>query len=138
MADESQAEHAHLRLIRDYLRAIENNADEATLAGFFAPELRQHEFPNRVVEQGASRDLSQVLEGSRKGRSVVQNQRYLIRNALVDGDRVAIELTWTAELKVPLGKLPVGGSMRANCGVFFRLREGRIVEQHNFDCFDPF
>ena len=138
MADEIEALHPHVRLIRDYLSALENNADGATLAGFFAPDATQHEFPNRFVEQGASHDLSQVLERSRKGRQVVQKQSFAIKNALVDGDRVAIELTWTAELKVPLGKLPVGGSMSANCGVFFRLRDGRIVEQHNFDCFDPF
>jgi len=28
--------------------------------------------------------------------------------------------------------------MSATCGVFFRIEHGRIKEQHNFDCFDPF
>ena len=31
-----------------------------------------------------------------------------------------------------------GATMRANCGVFFRIVDGRIAEQHTFDCFDPF
>jgi ketosteroid isomerase-like protein len=130
--------HPHLQLVFDYLRAIEQNADEAQLAAFFSPALEQHEFPNRLVESGAARGLEQVLAGSRKGRLVVQNQRYAIENALVDGDRVAIELTWTAELKVPLGRLAAGDSMTAHCGVFFRVQDGRIIQQHNYDCFEPF
>jgi hypothetical protein len=27
--------------------------------------------------------------------------------------------------------------MRADFGVFFRLREGRIAEQNNYDCIHP-
>jgi hypothetical protein len=127
-----------LRLVLDYLRAIEQNADEARLAAFFASELEQQEFPNRLVEKGAARGLPQVLEGSRKGRTVVQNQRYDVKSALVDADRVALELTWTAELKVPLGRLNAGDTMTAHCGVFFRIHNGRIVQQHNYDCFEPF
>jgi ketosteroid isomerase-like protein len=130
--------HPHLQLVFDYLHAIEQNADEAQLAGFFAPELAQREFPNRLVDNGATRGLPQVLEGSRKGRMVVQNQRYDVKSALVDADRVALELTWTAELKVPLGSLEAGATMSAHCGVFFRIQDGRIIQQHNYDCFEPF
>jgi ketosteroid isomerase-like protein len=128
----------NLRLVLDYLRAIEQTADEAQLAAFFAPDLTQREFPNRLVDSGAARGLPQVLEGSRKGRTVVQNQRYDVKSALVDADRVALELTWTAELKVPLGRLKAGDTMTAHCGVFFRVQDGRIVQQHNYDCFEPF
>ena len=127
-----------LQLVLDYLAAIEQNADEARLSAFFGPGLQQHEFPNRLVERGAARGLAQVLEGSRKGRAVVQNQRYQVTNALVDADRVAVELTWTAELKVPLGSLKAGDTMTAHCGVFFRISDNRIVQQHNYDCFEPF
>jgi ketosteroid isomerase-like protein len=130
--------HPHLQLVLDYLRAIEQNADEAKLASFFSPSLEQREFPNRLVEGGATRSLEQVLAGSRKGRSVVQNQRYVVGNALVDVDRVAVELTWTAELKVPLGGLAAGDRLTAHCGVFLRVQDGRIVRQHNYDCFEPF
>jgi hypothetical protein len=127
-----------LQVVLGYLRALEQGADEATLAGFFAPGFRQHEFPNRLVERGAARGLEQTLEGSRKGRTVIQNQRFDVNNALVEGERVAVELTWTGQLRVPLGKLTPGDVMTAHCGVFFRIVDGRIAEQHNFDCFEPF
>jgi hypothetical protein len=51
---------------------------------------------------------------------------------------VAVEVTWTAELKVPLGRLRAGDVMTAHSGMFFRIAGGRIAEQHNFDCFEPF
>jgi ketosteroid isomerase-like protein len=135
---ENDTPHPHLQLLRRYLDALERNADEAELAAFFAPNVRQREFPNRLLERGAERDLAQLLAGSRKGRQVVENQRYEVRGALSDGERVALELTWTARLKVPLGSTPAGGTLTASCGVFFRIAGGRIVEQHNYDCFDAF
>lgn len=130
--------HPHLRLLRAYFDAIERDAPEEALAAFFAPGVTQREFPNRLLERGAERGLAEILEGSRKGRAVVKAQRYVIESALCEGQRLAIELDWSAELKVPLGKLPAGGRMRARCGVFFRIEGGRIAEQHNYDCFDAF
>lgn len=131
-------EHPHLRLVRDYLRAIEDEADEAQLAGFFTPDVEQREYPNRLFDRGAVRDLAALLAGSRKGRTVVQSQRYVVKSALVDGDRVALEVTWSARLKVALGRLAPGDTMTAESAMFFRVRDGRLAEQHNFDCFEPF
>jgi ketosteroid isomerase-like protein len=130
--------HPHLALITKFLRALEHGADDATLRDFYAPNIEQHEFPNRLLENGMRRGAAELLEGQRKGRGVVERQSFTVNNALVDGDRVALELTWTARLKVPLGKLQVGDEMRAHCGVFFRIEGERIAEQHNFDCFEPF
>ena len=131
-------EPSHLAHVRRYFRALEQSPTEAELASFFTADVRQREFPNRLVEHGAARTLADILEGNRRGQSVVANQRYVIENALVAGDRLALELRWTAELKVPLGKLAAGDRMTANCGVFFRFEGGLIAEQHNFDCFEPF
>lgn len=130
--------HPHLQLIQRYFDAIAGEAPEPELAAFFAPGVVQREFPNRLLAQGAERGLADILEGSRKGRTVVRDQRYVIVSALCGGQRVALELDWSAELKLPLGKLPAGSRLRARCGVFFRIEEGRIAEQHNYDCFDAF
>lgn len=130
--------HPHERLVRDYLRALEGGADEARLRSFFAPGVRQREFPNRLLDAGAERDLEALLAGSRKGRLVIQDQRYAVKQVLTAGDRVAIELDWSGELKVPLGNTPAGGTLRAHCAVFFRIEHGLIAEQHNYDCFERF
>lgn len=127
-----------LTLIRRYLDAIENDDDE-TLASCLHPALVQNEHPNRLIPQGARRDRAAVLAGALKGRLVVEAQRYVIVSAMIDGDRLALELEWTARARAPipsLGKMP-GELLRAKFAIFVTLRAGQIVTQENYDCFLP-
>lgn len=103
---------------------------------FFHPDVVHEEFPNRLMPTGARRNLSDLLEGQQRGQQVVSGQRYEVHAALEQGARVALEVTWTATLKVPMGSLPPGGTMRARFGVFLDFRDGRIIGQRNYDCFD--
>lgn len=134
----SDARSPQLDLVLDYLKALEDGAEEARLASFFTPDVEQREYPNRLVERGVARDLEALLAASRKGRNLLENQRYVVKNALVEGDRVALEVSWSARLLVPLGSLAAGDWMTAESGMFFWLRDGRVFRQHNFDCFAPF
>ncbi len=130
--------HPHLELVRAYLRALETDADEARVARFFRPDVEQREHPNRLVERGVTRNLAELLAGQRRGRTVVKNQTFELQGAVVEGDRVAVEVRWSAELKVPLGRLAPGDTLRAESAMFFRIVDGQIAEQRNFDCFEPF
>ncbi|RKH33309.1 nuclear transport factor 2 family protein [Corallococcus praedator] len=127
-----------LEFTRRYFQAIEAGAPPEELAGFFHPEVRQREYPNRLTPRGATRDLQALLDASARGSKVVVSQRYDVRSALCDGERVALEVDWSATLAVPVGSLPAGGTMRASLGVFLTFRDGRIATQHNYDCFEPF
>ena len=139
MSDLAPAASSHaLELVRAYLRALETDADEAHIASFFRLDVEQREHPNRLVERGVTRNLAELIAGYRKGRAVVQDQRFELKSAVVDGERVAVEVSWSARVKVPLGKLAPGDTMRAESAMFFRIVGGRIAEQRNFDCFEPF
>ena len=59
-------------------------------------------------------------------------------NLIEQGDQVAVEVIWTATLAVAVGTLAVGDAMRAHFGVFLTWRDGKIISQRNYDCFDPF
>jgi ketosteroid isomerase-like protein len=131
-------ETQNLELARRYLRAIETEAAPEALNEFFTENVVQREYPNRLVNDGATRNLAAMMEGNRRGRTVLGNQRYEVRSALVDGDLVALEVSWSAVLKVPIGKLAAGDTMRAEFGVFLTFRDGRICSQRNYDCFEPF
>lgn len=126
-----------LTLVKSYFKAIESDDPEAGLR-FFAPDVVQEEFPNRLVPAGATRDLAALRESAHKGRKVVTSQRYEIVNALVSGNQVAVETIWTGTLAIPLGTIPAGGQMRARFGMFLELRDGQIIRQRNYDCFDAF
>jgi ketosteroid isomerase-like protein len=127
----------NLAIVRRYLAAIEARAPEADITAFFAKDVIQEEFPNRLVPNGTRRDLAGLREASARGRKVLRAERYEVQNELAAGDRVALEVIWTGELAVPFGSLPVGGQLRARFGVFIDLRDGKIVAQRNYDCFDP-
>jgi len=130
-------EERNLATARDYLAAVENGATGEALAGWFTPDVVQEEFPNRLVPNGARRDLQAMLEGAVRGQTVMAGQRYEVLAAIASGERVALEVQWTGTLAIPLGSLPAGGQMRARFGVFLDFRDGRIAAQRNYDCFDP-
>ena len=135
--DSTPVAETNLEIARRYLAAIERLADAETMAAFFDPDVIQEEFPNQLVTGGARRNLGDLMEASARGRRVMSQQRYEISSTVSEGDRVALEVLWTGVLAVPYGPIPVGGEMRAHFAVFLDFRDGKIIGQRNYDCFDP-
>ncbi len=129
---------SNLQLAKDYLAALEKGVDRDTLAAFFSADVVQEEFPNRLSDKGARRELQDILDGNERGRSLMQAQRYELRNAIASGDTVVLEVLWTGTLAQPVGSLSSGDRMHANLAVFLEFRGGRIVKQRNYDCFRAF
>jgi ketosteroid isomerase-like protein len=128
----------HLEFVRQYLTAIEQGATGDALAVFFTPDVIQEEFPNRLVANGARRDLAAILDGAVRGQQVLTKQTFEIVSSVESGERIGLELIWVGTLAMPLGSVPAGGSLRARFAVFIEMRDGRIAAQRNYDCFDPF
>jgi len=128
--------HDLLRLAHDYLESI-GRADELGGLRFFADDVVQVEYPNPLLPNGATRDLAALRDAAERGRKVMSAQRFEVVNAIASGAQVAVEAIWTGTLAVPLGSIPVGGQMRARFAIFLTYRDGKIVRQHNYDCFDP-
>ena len=137
-------ETANLETARRYLAAIEASTDpersESTPGAerFFAPDVVQEEFPNRIVPNGARRDLAALREGAERGRAVLRAQRYEVKAAYASGDTVILEVLWVGTLRVAIGALAAGDEMRAHFAVFLEFRDGLIYRQRNYDCFEPF
>ncbi len=127
---------SNLEIARRYLEAIGHGEPEGNLT-FFAADVIQEEFPNRLMPHGAIRDLAALRQAAERGRKVMSAQTYEILNAIASGDQVALEVQWTGTLAVAFGALPVGGRMRARFAIFLEFRDGKIVRQRNYDCFDP-
>lgn len=120
-----------------FVQAVEKGATGDALAQCFDPAVSQHEYPNRLFPNGAHRDLQALLVSAERGKQVLSSQRYEVRNAVAQGDHVALELDWTGTLAVPLGTLQPGAKLHARIGQFITFREGRIVSIRNYDCYDP-
>ena len=128
-------ESANLELARRYLAAIE--ADTGVDA-FFAADVEQIEYPNRFVPAGARRDLAELRAAAERGRTVLRQQRYQVEAAYASDDTVILEVLWVGVLAVTVGSLSAGQEMRAHFAVFLEIRDGTIVKQRNYDCFEPF
>ena len=122
---------------RAYLTAIERGAIGDELAAFFTEDVVQQEFPNRLMPNGATRSLTQILEGAERGQAILASQRYEVLNAVATGETVVLEVHWTGTMKIAVAGLPAGGEMRARFAVFLEYRGGKIARQRNYDCFDP-
>jgi hypothetical protein len=63
-------------------------------------------------------------------------QMYKIKNEIAEHERVALEVEWVGSLPVPFESIPAGGQMKAFFAVFLEFREGKIIGQRNYDCFE--
>src|SRR4051794_1755873 len=104
----------------------------ADLSAFFTLDVVQHELPNRLVPNGARRDLAAILEAAERGQQVVATQRYEIHSALAGKTSVAMEVDWSATLKITIGSLPVGSEMHAHFAMFLDFRDSKIASQRNY------
>lgn len=124
--------------VRLYLTAISNGATGPKLAAFFDPEIVQEEFPNRLAPEGATRTLPEILEAAERGKKLMKSQVYDVKTFMAGGDRVALEVLWTGKLAGPVGSLKAGDEMKARLAIFLELRNGKILRQRNYDCFEAF
>jgi hypothetical protein len=133
----TDAESANLTLIREYLSALEICESAQALTRFFTPDVRQIELPNMLNPGGGESDLLTLLQRFEQGRRVVGRQKYIIQNALAQGNQVAVEAHWTGVMSIPLGSFAAGATMTAYFAMFFEFENGRIRLQRNYDCFLP-
>lgn len=122
---------------RSYLRAIESG-DEPALDAIIDPATVYRELPNRFMPTGSVNDKKAMLARFARGKTLTTSQHYEIRNAIVQGDEVALEVEWNGTLAVPLGSLAPGATMRVHSAIFLEVRDGKVVSQRNYDCFEPF
>jgi ketosteroid isomerase-like protein len=131
-------EERNLKVVRDYLAAVADPAETMDrLSRFLDPAVIQEELPNLVVPKGIKRDLDALRVARERGAQVVTDQRYEVLSTLAAGDGVAVEVLWSGTLQIPYGPRPPGSVLRAHMGAFFQLRDGRIVRQRNYDCYQP-
>ena len=126
----------NLALARQYLKAIEAGSS-SELAQFFAPEIIVEIFPSKFFPTGSRSDLAAIRAAAERGKKVMTSQTYAVRNALARGDQVALEIDWTGMLAVPFQTIPAGGQMRAHFAAFLQFKDGKIISQRNYDCYEP-
>jgi len=109
---------------------------EEELAGFLAPERVLEQFPNRLVPKLVRSNVEDMLRESIEGKKSISRQTYAVHNAVAEGNWVALQVKWEGMLAMPVAGLPSRATMRAWFAMFLKFRDGKIVHQSNYDCFE--
>ena len=118
------------------LKCVEDGAF-SELRTLFTSNVVMEQFPNRIYPNGVRATLAEMESTFAKGRKLIEKQAYEIKNALVQGDSVSVEVLWTGTLAIGFGNLAPGSQMRCHSAMFFTFSEGKIAAQRNYDCFEP-
>jgi ketosteroid isomerase-like protein len=129
----------NVAIVRAYVDAV-TRFDVGAVASLLHPDMQFHELPNRIRPAGGVDDLSVMMEGLRRAGEgkVLSGQRYVFDDVIAVGDRVVVEARWEGDLVIPVGRLLPGDVMVAHICMVFRLKDGRIIEQRNYDCYEDF
>jgi ketosteroid isomerase-like protein len=130
-------EDDRVKATRRLFAAIESG-DEATLRQIYAENAVQVEHPNRLKPKGERREIGKMMADLKRGKAILREERYEVLEAVASGDSVACQVRWTGILAVPVAALNAGDSMVCESGIFLKFSGDRVVEQHNYDCFEDF
>lgn len=131
-------EATNLAIIRRYYDTFATNPLPEAFEPFYAEDIVQDEFPNRLLPNGARRDLAALREAAERGRALMATQSFDVQHMVASGDTVAVETVWSGTVGAAIGPFHSGQTLRARFAQFFELRDGKIVAIRNYDCFDPF
>ena len=131
------AEDDRVKAARRLFAAIEQG-DAASLRGIYAENAVQVEHPNALKKKGDRRAVDKMIADLARGKAILSEEHYEVLEAIAVGDSVALQVKWTGVLAVPVGALKAGDSMICESGIFLRFQGDRVVEQHNYDCFEDF
>jgi len=127
----------NLATARAYIEALSSGADADDMERFYAPDVVQEEFPNRLLPNGARRDREALRQARNRGKALLSAESFELLGAVASGNRVAMELHWSGTVAAAAGPFKAGQTLRARFAVFLEFRDGRIVRQRNYDCFEP-
>ena len=123
--------------LTDLYAAIAAGATGEALAIFWHPDAEQIEYPSVMRPNGHRRSLAEMLEGSDLGLKVIRDQHYDVHTVIPHGDHVAVQLTWGATVAADLGAVAAGTPLVAHVGAFYVFRDGVILRQSTYDCYEP-
>ncbi|MGN6393057.1 MAG: nuclear transport factor 2 family protein [Gemmatimonadales bacterium] len=130
-------EARNLAVIRGYYAAIAHGAAALDWMRWFAPEVIQEEFPNRLLPAGTRRDLDGLQAAAQRGQTLLAQQEFEILHLMASGNKVLVEAEWRAQVARDAGPLRAGAQMRTRFAQVLELHDGKIVALRNYDCFYP-
>jgi ketosteroid isomerase-like protein len=121
-----------------YLAVVSDlTAAPDALAALLHRDVRVVEHANLVAPVGRRRDAAATLAAREHSRALLAGHRFEVREHIVAGERVVTRAAWIGTLAIDAGAWPAGTELRAECCIVFTVRDGRILRQESYDCYEP-
>ncbi|WP_426002725.1 nuclear transport factor 2 family protein [Paenarthrobacter sp. NyZ202] len=118
-----------------FVRTVEAGGGAEDIRPYLDPEFTLTEWPHALSKMGSTRNLEQTLTGADDSKSIVADQKFEIVRTTCEGNRVVLEMNWSARLLLDLPHWDAGETIRARSTAVFELRDGLIVSQDTYDCY---
>jgi hypothetical protein len=125
------------QLLLDLYAAISAGKTGDALARFFTADAQQVEYPSLMRPAGSTRGIAAMLEAADQGTGAIVDQRYDLHTFLEQGERAAVQFTWSGRCAIDLGPLPGGTRLTAHIAAFYEFEHGLVKRQSSYDCYEP-
>jgi ketosteroid isomerase-like protein len=99
---------------------------------FYLPNAEWAELPHAGSPQGRKGNRDRLREHARNAATLFPDRRMRVIDAVVQGDRVAVELDWEGTSAQAIGGLAPGTKVRLRIASFFTLDKGLIARQVDY------
>lgn len=127
-----------IEITKDFITMLQTRKSSDELLNFYHTDIEQVEFPNALTKNITVRKLDDLLLASERGMKVLEKEEYEIINTYSFENTTIVEMKFIGTLAIPIGNIPKGGKMIAHFAQFFEYKDGKIIKQRNYDCFEPF
>ncbi|WOH16918.1 nuclear transport factor 2 family protein [Paenarthrobacter sp. GOM3] len=118
-----------------FVRTVEAGGGAAELRPFLSEDFTLTEWPHALSKSGSTRNLAETLSGADHSKDIVAKQTFEVVRTTCQGDRVVLEMNWSATLLLDLPHWDRGDTIRARSTAVFELRDGLIISQDTYDCY---
>ncbi|MDR6987232.1 hypothetical protein J2Y66_001714 [Paenarthrobacter nitroguajacolicus] len=118
-----------------FIRTVEAGGGAADIRPYLAEDFKLTEWPHALSKTGSTRDLQETLAGADHSKEIVADQRFDVVRTTSEGNRVVLEMNWSATLLLDLPHWDRGDTIRARSTAVFELRDGLIISQDTYDCY---
>ena len=113
------------------------NGTAAGLKEFYAEDMEWQEMPHRFAPTGRKNDFAGLQQAFTSGQKLMAEQRYILHDVVAGDDAAALQLSWEMTLAQDMGDLSAGDKLSGKLAIFFRVKDGKIIQQTDYLCYDP-
>jgi len=137
--EKSEIRSANLEIYLEFVRLVESLSDDVEdYKKLIHADAEFTEYPNGLSKNGQVRDFAASMEGMKKAKAILAEQRYEIVGYLDGGEKISLEKIWTGKIALDVGNFTKGQELKAYICAVVEFKDGRIYRHRTYDCYEPF